>query len=44
MEGEGKDAEDSFLAVSTKNNQIVYLNITSQAFEPDYLKLKREMK
>lgn len=38
------DAEDSWISVSTKDNQIVYMNLFKQVYYPDYLKLVNDMK
>ena len=39
-----KDFEDTNMAISTKNNQILYMNLHQQVYFPDHLKLITEMK
>ena len=41
---EGANKEDSNMAIGTKGNQIIYLNIYKQVYYPDHLKLVHEMK
>lgn len=38
-----KTPEDSNLAVATKNNQIMYVNLYKQVYFPDYKKMIKEM-
>ena len=38
------EAEDSWIAVSTKDNQIIHMNLFKEVYYPDYLKLVNDMK
>lgn len=38
-----KTPEDSNLAISTKNHQIMYVNLYKQVYFPDYKKMVKEM-
>ena len=39
-----KTPEDANIAITTKNNQIIYMNLYKQVYYPDHLKLIKEMK
>ena len=43
-ESPSAEAQDSNIAISTKNNQILYLNLYKQVYYPDYLKIVNDMK
>ena len=38
------EAEDSWISVSTKDNQILHMNLFKEVYYPDYLKLVNDMK
>lgn len=41
---DGQRPEDTTMAISTKNNQIIYLNIFTQVYFPDHVKMFDDLK